>query len=545
VVELSCDERLASVGPGDSLFEHAVALGVVLPTSCVRQGTCKECVVEVTEGMPCLSPPTPEERHLPQGFRLACRARIAAEAGSVRFRPMRRGATRIERRAFVVPLRGEPAVPEPCVRRDGPRVLLDGHVIARAGGPLHGLALDVGTTTVAVRLFDLESGELVADASLENPQRFGGPDAIARIRYDTHHPGKLLQRTLVGYLVHALAGFRVDPRTIYEVVVAGNPMMRDLFFRLDDRVIAQGAYRSPTELGRDAGRRQGTALAATARGLRFPVHPRARVYGLPIIGGHVGADAAACMLAVELAHEERLVALMDIGADTELVVGNRRRILAASCPAGPAFEGECSGTGMPALPGAIDGVQIRADGSVRTTVIGGGPALGTCASGLVDALSELRRTGRMSELGRFEDGGAEVILAEEGGRRIALQERDVGKAARTKGASVAGLRVLLDRYGARLRDVEVFYLTGGFGDHLDLGSARRIGLIPDLDDARLRRVDDAALEGASLALLSRTRRDELEALVERVEWCRPETDPAFADHFAEGCLLRPMRDEDP
>ena len=511
-----------------------------MPTSCVRQGTCKECLVEVTEGMEHLTPRGPEERHLPEAFRLACRARIAAESGVVRCHTMRRGAMRVERRAFRLPPRPEWTAPDPCVTRDGPHVLLDGAPIARADGPLHGLALDIGTTTVVVRLFDLGTGELVADASFENPQRFGGSDVIARIHYDTHHPGKLLQRTLAGYLAHALTGFGVHPRTVYEVVVAGNSTMRDLFFRLDVRSIGQSPYRSLTERGRDAGRRTGTALTATALRLRVPVHPRARVYGLPIVSGHVGADAAACMLAVDLAHEERPVALMDLGTNTELVVGNRHRILAASCPAGPAFEGGRIADGMPALPGAIERVRIEDDGSVRTTVVGGGPAQGICGSGLVDALAELRRTGRLDELGRFADGGAELVLASEDGRRIALHERDISELAQAKGANVAGLRIVFARYGIRFEDVAVFYLAGGFGSAVDLGAARRIGLVPDLDDARIVQVGNAAIEGASLALLSRTRRAELEALVERVEHCRLETDPDFFDHFADGCRFRPL-----
>ncbi len=528
------------MGPGASLFEHAEALGVFVPTSCVRLGTCKECLVEVVEGMERLSPRGPDERHLPEPFRLACRARIAAPEGVVRCHTMRRGALRIERRAFHLPLRRERLAPDPCVTRDGERVLLDGEPIARAGGPLHGLALDLGTTTVVVRLFDLEAGALVAETSFENPQRFGGSDVIARIRYDTEHPGKLLQRTLAGYLVHALAGFGVHPRTVYEVVVAGNATMRDLFFRLDVRTIGQSPYRSLTELARDAGRRRGTALVATARGLRLPAHPRARVYGLPIVAGHVGADAAACLLAIDLAHEDRVVALMDIGTNTELVVGNRRRILAASCPAGPAFEGGRIGDGMPALPGAIERVRMLPDGSVRTDVIGGGPARGICGSGLVDALAELRRTGRLNELGRFEDGSAEAVLAPGDGRPIALHERDVGELAQAKGAHTAGLRVVFDRYGIRFEDVAVFYLAGGFGRRLDVASARRIGLVPDLRASRFVQVGNAAIEGASLALLSRRRRAELERLVARVRHCRLETDPDFFDRFADGCRLRPL-----
>src|SRR4029434_4460822 len=132
------------------------------------------------------------------------------------------------------------------------------------------------------------------------------------------------------------------------------------------------------------------------------IHPKARVYGLPIISGHVGADAAACMLAMDLAHEHRLVEIMDIGTNTELILGNKDKILAASCPAGPAFEGGAISCGMPALDGAVATVDARDDGTFTHGVIGDGAAEGLCGSGLVDTLSELLRTGRMNAMGRFE-----------------------------------------------------------------------------------------------------------------------------------------------
>src|SRR6185312_2269252 len=138
----------------------------------------------------------------------------------------------------------------------------------------------------------------------------------------------------------------------------GNSTMRDLFFRQSVYTIGQTPYRSITEIELGEGKRTTTSLVESGRRSLLPIHPRARVYGLPIISGHVGADAAACMLAVDMAHEDRLVAIMDIGTNTELVVGNRRRILAASCPAGPAFEGGAIACGMPALEGAIDEVRI-------------------------------------------------------------------------------------------------------------------------------------------------------------------------------------------
>jgi uncharacterized 2Fe-2S/4Fe-4S cluster protein (DUF4445 family) len=542
-VELRCNNREALVAPGSSLFAYAETLGVFVPTSCITQGKCKECLVEVVSGMDHLSPRTPAESHLRDPFRLSCQARVVRDDGVVRCHTMRRGDMRIERHALRLPVTHGSFPLEPAVTREGDTILLDGRPIERGGGPIHGLVADLGTTTVVLRLFDLETGEVVADGSFENPQRFGGSDVMSRIHYDTHHKGKLLQRTLAGYLTHAIEAFPVPPATIYEMVVVGNPTMRDLFFRLDVYSIGQNPYRSITELDVAGGKRSRTSLVASPRRLQLPIHPRARVYGLPIISGHVGADAAACMLAVDLARDERLVAVMDIGTNTELIVGNRHRVLAASCPAGPAFEGGKILFGMPGLPGAIEEVRIRDDGGVDTVVIDDLPPEGICGSGLVDALGELLRTGRMNALGRLEDGASEVVLDARGDVPIVLREADINELAQAKGANVAGLHAVFDEYGVGFDDIEVFYLAGGFGRHLGVGSAKRIGLIPDIPDERILQVGNAAIEGASIALLSKPRRDELEALVRRVTHCRLETHPSFFDFFVEGCQFQPVRSQ--
>jgi uncharacterized 2Fe-2S/4Fe-4S cluster protein (DUF4445 family) len=314
--------------------------------------------------------------------------------------------------------------------------------------------------------------------------------------------------------------------------------MRDIFFHLDVYSIGQSPYRSITEIEMAEGRRTTTSVTQTGRRALLPIHPAARVYGGPIISGHVGADAAACMLAVDIAHEDRLVAVMDIGTNTELIVGNRHRILAASCPAGPAFEGGAISCGMPALDGAIEEITLNDDGKFNFRVIGDAPPTGICGSGLVDLVSELLRTGRMNEMGRFEDHGPSITIDAE--HSIYFLERDVNELAQAKGANVAGLHTVLSSYGVQFDDIDVFYLAGGFGRHLDIAAARRIGLIPNLPDSKFVQIGNAAIEGASIALLSMTKRHELEALVKKVEHCRLETHPRFFDFFVEGCQFKPV-----
>jgi uncharacterized 2Fe-2S/4Fe-4S cluster protein (DUF4445 family) len=519
---LSINGHTFTATPELSLFDHAESAGIRVPTSCRKQGKCKECMVEIVEGMNCLTPRTEFEEHLKGAFRLSCQAHPSASEGHIRCHTMRRGQMQISRTGLLA-----------CPRAEGPLRALD-----RPGGLSYGLALDLGTTTVVLRLLDLRTGAIVAVASFENPQRFGGSEVMSRIQYDTDHRGKLLMRTLAGYLTHAIEEFPVDPREIGEMVVAGNSTMRDLFFGLNVYSIGQNPYRSITEIEVAEGKRATTSLLSTGRQCLLPIHPEARVYGAPIISGHVGADAAACMLAVDLANEERLAAIMDIGTNTELIVGNRHRLMAASCPAGPAFEGGAIACGMPGLEGAIEDVSIDARGEFHFNVIGGGAPQGICGSGLVALLSELLRTGRMNEMGRFADGASRIDIAPEHG--IYFLESDVNELAQAKGANAAGLHTVFSDYGIDFDDIELFYLAGGFGRHLSVEAAQRIGLIPNLPPDRVVQAGNASIEGATIALLSEEKRGEMEAMVRRVEHCRLETHPRFFDFFVEGCQFKPI-----
>ena len=535
-------QRIAAAA-GLSLFDAAEKAGVRVPTSCVTQGKCKECVVEVTNGLDLLSPPTTIERHLDvRGgrFRLSCQCRVAASDGDIECHTMRRGHMRIERTALNLQSTHETTRLDPTVVRAGDRIVdvITGEEIDRSAGPIHGLAVDIGTTTIVVRLVDLETGVLVADSSFENPQRFGGSDVMARIHYDAGHPGRLLMRTLAGYLSHAITDLPVDPGSIYDVVLVGNSTMRDLFFRQSVYSIGQNPYRSITEIELAEGKRTTTSLTMRGRRSLLPIHPNARVYGLPIISGHVGADAAACLLAVDIAHEDRLIAVMDIGTNTELLIGNRDRVLAASCPAGPAFEGGAIACGMPGLEGAVEDIALNDDGTFRLGVIGGGPPEGICGSGLVDLMSELLRSGRMNAMGRFDEGQDCVTI--DAAHGLFFYERDVNELAQAKGANVAGLQVIFSQYGIQFDDIAVFYLAGGFGRHLKRAASKRIGLIPNIADTKIVQVGNAALEGATIALVSRAKRDEIEALVKRIEHCRLETHPEFFDFFVDGCQFRPV-----
>jgi uncharacterized 2Fe-2S/4Fe-4S cluster protein (DUF4445 family) len=531
--------RVLTLTPGQSLFDAGTNAGILIPSSCRQQGRCRECLVEVTAGAALLTAPAPEERDLRPGFRLSCRCRPADHAeGTVVAHTLLRPTLRIEDRALHLPASNRGLSLDPSVRREGDAVLLDGREIHRGPGPLLGVAIDLGTTTVALRVLDLETATVVAAASFENPQRFAGSDVMARIQYDTEHPGRLLQRTLLAYLTRVINGLPIAASSIYEYAIAGNSTMRDLLFGLDVRPIGQRPYRSTIEQAWRDGTRPDLSVSARIRDLRLPGHPEGRVYGLPLVGGHVGADAAACLLALEPHRSDALVAIMDIGTNTEVFLGNRHGLLAASCPAGPAFEGGAISCGLPGVTGAIERVQIADDGTVHARVIGDAPADGVCGSGLIDLLGELSRTGQMNERGRLESGDEAFVV--DAGRGIALRESDINELAQAKGANVAGLQIVARRAGRRLADLDCFYLAGGFGRHIDLAAARRIGLIPDLPDDRVVAVGNIAIEGAAIALLSVSRRRELETLVGTIQHVELETDPGFFDEFVAGCQFQPF-----
>jgi uncharacterized 2Fe-2S/4Fe-4S cluster protein (DUF4445 family) len=195
---------------------------------------------------------------------------------------------------------------------------------------------------------------------------------------------------------------------------------------------------------------------------------------------------------------------------------------------------------MPALDGAIETAQIRPDGGFELGVIGNGKPEGICGSGLVDALSEFLRTGRMNEYGRFEDGERRIDLYRDVERDVYLLESDVNELAQAKGANAAGLHVIFSAYGIDFDDIDVFYLAGGFGRHIGVEAAKRIGLVPNLPAAKIVQAGNSAIEGATIALLSRAKRQELEELVKRVQHCRLETHPDFFNFFVEGCQFKPV-----
>jgi uncharacterized 2Fe-2S/4Fe-4S cluster protein (DUF4445 family) len=522
---------------GRLLYDEADQLSVIVPASCKRTGRCHECVVEIRAGGDQLSPRTDQEGFLGPTFRLACQATVVRTEHDVEFAVLRRRL-----RILLAPeLPGEAPDLDPAVTvADGRFRGDDGSDLGVATGSPVGLAIDVGTTTVVLELVDLATGAILAVAALENPQRFGGSDVMTRISYDDEVPGELrqaLRRALNHELRRLCADLGVDRRRLVDAYVVGNSTMRDLFFGLDVKPIGHIPYRSVTEVAVREGAAATTTVVRRAHEIGLLMNPQARVTGGPLIASHVGADAAADLVAVDAVARGGSFLLVDIGTNSEIVVSDGSRLLAASSPAGPAFEGGGVRYGMPGADGAIEKVRL-VDGRFHISTIGDVPPEGICGSGLVDLLAELRRAGWMTDRGTFVDKAREISVEPE--RPITFSRADVGHLSIAKAATAVGQRVLLRRLGLAPADLDRVYLAGGFANAIDTESAIDIGLLVPVPPERVVRVGNASIGGARTLLLARRRRVELEALVRRIEHVELESEPDFFDLFTDGCLFEPI-----
>ena len=526
----------------DSLFDFADSLSIRVPTSCGRTGECHECIVEVRRGASALTPLTESEKFLRGNYRLACQALIADPSADIEFSVLRR-----QPRILTSGTRRDVELKPAYVRGDdGENVVFNGPegpvTVDTFRQAIYGIAADLGTTTVVLNLVDLESGETVYTASFENPQRFGGSDIMNRISYDGGPDAGELQAVMVssinfeiGEMVRAL---KIRRHQIYEIVAVGNTTMREIFFGIDVQSIGTRPYKSSVEDEFRASKRPTTALSATAARLGLRIHPKATVYGGPLIASHLGADVAADLLALGMEDRTYPVILVDVGTNTEVVVGYNGKLLAASCPAGPAFEGGEVTYGMPGYDGAIEKVAINDRGLAESTVIGDVEPIGICGSGLIDLLAELRRTGMMDELGKFDDGSGEYEFSES--NNLTLSRADISALAQAKAANYCGQAIVLREYGLPIDEFEKLYLAGGFANYVDASNAIDIGFIANMPLDRVEKIGNAALEGATIMLLSTPKREEIEKLTATIEHVELETAPDFFDFFVEGCLFKPM-----
>jgi uncharacterized 2Fe-2S/4Fe-4S cluster protein (DUF4445 family) len=417
-----------------------------------------------------------------------------------------------------------------------------------------GIAFDVGSTTVAGHLCDLRTGEVLGSAGAMNPQIRFGEDLMSRVSYVMLNPGseKELTRAVRGCLAKLTAELcrdaGLDRMDVLEVTFVGNPVMHHLLLGID-----------PTELGgAPFALALDDALRLPASELGLPVNPGARAYVLPCIAGHVGADTAGVILAEGPHLADEVTLLVDVGTNAEIVLGNRDRLLAASSPTGPAFEGAQISCGQRAAPGAIERVRIDPETlEPRVKVVGcdawsdepgfDARVTGVCGSGIVEVVAELHLAGVLATDGTIDgsladrtprvvaDGRTFSYVLRDGEPELVITQNDVRQIQLAKAALHAGCRLLLDRYG--LERVDRVRLAGAFGAHIDPVHALVLGLVPDCDPSGVTSAGNAAGTGARVALLNRAAREEIEAVVRMVEKVETAVEPRFQEHFVNAMAI--------
>lgn len=589
--------RRVSVPAGTTLLDAARLAGVDLVAICGGEGNCGACRVRPGEGA--LTPRTStEDTELPSadlaaGLRLACQAAVLGDVQvdvppESLTTPQRLQLEGREHTAELDPpvTALDVQVPPPDLRdlradlarvvdtaAEHGRTARCGLAVATAlpaalrahgwhvrlalgaseivgvlpsGARLYGLAIDIGTTKLAAYLVDLENGDTAARAGAMNPQIAYGEDVISRIAYATEHAdgARVLQGTLLEALNHLIdelcAAAAIARGQIVEAVVVGNTAMHHLFAGLPVRQLGTAPYVPAVS----------AALLFPAAQVGLALAAGARVYMPPNVAGYVGADHIAMLLGAGLSEPAQTAAAIDIGTNAEISLFHAGRHWSCSCASGPAFEGAHIRDGMRAAPGAVERVRLAGE-EVQVQTIDGRPAAGICGSGILDACAALRGAGLLEARGalagahprlRVRDGQAEFVLvpaaATAVGRDVAVTRRDVNEIQLAKGAIRAGLEVLLAEAGIRAESIELFVVAGAFGTYLDLDSACRIGMFPDLPRERFRQVGNAAGTGARHLLLSARLRETAAGLARRVEYVELAGHPAFTALYARALIFR-------
>jgi uncharacterized 2Fe-2S/4Fe-4S cluster protein (DUF4445 family) len=528
-----------SVAPGETILRHAIRAGVPLLSPCGGEGRCGKCRVIISgEAAGGDDPGVLSEAELSAGVRLACRCHPSSGTLTVTVPPGSRPAR------LAAYLEGRDAA--------GDEPFLPLHAATGGRRPL-GVALDLGTSTLAGALIDLSDGRLIARAAADNPQMPFGEDLISRIVYGEEHEGgfALLRQLLVAgveQVIAALLGSGPAEGEIVEVTAAGNTVITHILFGASPAPIRHPPYQPvlreyPVRTGEELG-----SLAAPSAPWRL----------FPSLGGFVGGDIVAGVLASGMHREDRVCLLFDVGTNGEVALGNREFLMVCSSSAGPAFEGGEVACGMRAYPGAIESVRIDPETlSAEWTVIGGGKPLGICGSGILDLCAEMFRTGLIDRAGQFVPrsgapfaetarGRAFVVAGAERsatGSAICFAAPDLKSVLRTKAALCAAADSLLAAVGLPRDAVERVYIAGGFGNFLDLRSALSLGVFPPFPLETYVPLGNASLAGAIGAIRSRRRWREALSIAAGTTYHDLSSDAGFMEAF-QRALFIPHTDEE-
>ncbi len=613
--------RRARVEPGRTILDVARSIGVDIDSVCAGRGICGRCQIEIgtvpgIERDPArLSGPASTEldyrgrKPLRPGRRLACGAcvvddvvievppdsqvhrqvvRKRSEVDNLPIDPVFRLAYIEVERPSTTGAAGDLERVEAAIARDWDLTALtisitalrdlqktldegayavtvgirDGTEIVAAWpgfrDTVYGVAFDVGSTTIAAHLCNLSTGDVIVSAGAMNPQIRFGEDLMSRVSYVMMNPGgdtlltAAVREAMNQLLAEVCLEAEIDQHEICEVTAVGNPIMHHLLLGIDPTPLGTAPFSLATAQALD--------LSATELDLR--VHPAARLYTLPLIAGHVGADTTAAILSETPYRHDAMQLLVDVGTNAEIVLGNRDRLVAASSPTGPAFEGAQISSGQRATPGAIERVRIDRDSfEVRFKVIGSElwsdeegfaasisktGVTGICGSGIIEAVAEMMLAGIVTSDGVIGDHPRSdrvvadgrtrsFVLDERNGATISITQNDVRAIQLAKAALYAGIRLLMDAMGTDT--VDQIRLAGAFGAHIDPAHAIALGMIPDCDITKVTSAGNAAGSGAMIALLSGAARREIEHVARTVEKVETATEPRFQEHFVDAMAI--------
>jgi uncharacterized 2Fe-2S/4Fe-4S cluster protein (DUF4445 family) len=596
-VEFQPIGRRIEVQRGTSILMASQMAGVGLESLCGGEGWCEGCRVRLVEGK--LSPPTQSEMDVfnkaefEAGFRLACQAipqgdiiidippeslttpqRLQTEGRQVDidFDPLVKSVNVSLSPASTQDLRADSlrladglselgyesvtfnyavlTVLSDVLRENNwaiKAIIRHNEVIALLKPDEHyfGLAVDIGTTKLAIYLYDLETGEEVDKSGEMNPQIAYGEDVISRIAYCIQEQSgrKTLQRTLIDTLnknVRKICEKKgIIPQQIVDAVMVGNTAMHHLLAGFPVHQLVYAPYISAVN----------TALDICARDIELEMAPGGYIHLLPNIAGYVGADHTAVILSTGLWKTRKRILAIDVGTNTEITLAANGRLLSCSCASGPAFEGAHIKDGMRAAPGAIERIKIL-DKVVHFLTINNQPPVGICGSGILDAVAEMKDAGIINEKGTMQDGQhnvrpngrtLEFLLvpaASTGhGKDITVTRNDVNEIQLAKAAIRAGLETLMGEAGMVAEEIDEFIIAGAFGTYIDIPNAIKIGMFPKVSVERFTQVGNAAGMGAVLALISNKQRSLAQELIKRVEYVELTTHHGFQKEFINAMYL--------
>ncbi|MGQ9588123.1 MAG: ASKHA domain-containing protein [Thermoplasmata archaeon] len=598
---------------GSNLLELARDAGVSIESICNSLGKCGKCKIVIRVGASNVSALTESEirllgeRERHAGMRLACQAEISSIGNIVVDVPeeSQRGHHRLLAAGVEPKVKLEPAVRKvvlrippatlkdlradddrvlevlykrarvkpmlsPDIHKDLPGALREKswvitvtlyrnqEVIQVEPGDtsenLFGVAVDIGTTKVVAYLIDLNTGDMRGAESMPNPQIPYGEDLMSRISYTIKDNNGLqhLQRVIaegVNSLIARLCeSRRIDPSDVLEIMIVGNTAMHHIFFGIPPKHVAAAPYAPAVR----------TSITVSPSRVGVNIYPFGKVSALPNVAGFVGADAVADLISSGLYKDREIGMMIDIGTNTEIIAGNRQRLIGCSCASGPAFEGAHIRFGMRASTGAIERVWIDPlTHEVRLRTIDDAPARGICGSGIVDAVAELFKSGVLDHSGkmhatggvpgvrRTQNGMPEFILAAgkdtASGEDITINQHDIQEIQLAKAAIFTGVSVLMQKLKLKCSQIARVYAAGAFGTYVDTSSAIAIGMYPDVPVERIKFVGNAAGSGARMCLKSTRMRDLAEDLSRKIQYVELAAEKNFQNEFAQAMFL-PHRD---